>query len=261
SGELWKIWINDWSFKKKAFDGAGAIEYPDEMGFQPSIVMVDLQLEHATKASLPSPRFPGEQGWYFNQGEKAGISDEFFTVAALGGVVLLLVTAPARADVVPGDRISEANVEQVKELISPGLEWCVRHGFPLTVGESRRIEWPRAYRDATERYSGQVRLGADGVTLRDYVAGLPFPFLDAKDPQVAVKIMWNYDHNFFATDDLDARNFDADTGAIADHGPMTVERHFLIDHFRRLYWVGRLYVDPKPEKAPNPSGYELQQGL
>ena len=83
SGELWKIWINDWSFKKKAFDGAGAIEYPDEMGFQPSIVMVDMQLEHATKASLPSPRFPGEQGWYFNQGEKAGISDEFFTVAAL----------------------------------------------------------------------------------------------------------------------------------------------------------------------------------
>src|SRR5207248_2255471 len=153
------------------------------------------------------------------------------------------------------------SVAAAEELISPGLEWCVRHGFPLTVGESRRIEWPRAYRDATERYSGQVRLGADGVTLRDYVAGLPFPFLDPKDPQVAVKIMWNYDHNFFATDDLDARNFDADTGAIADHGPMTVERHFLIDHFRRLYWVGRLYVDPKPEKVPNPSGYELQQGL
>src|SRR5207247_8660455 len=87
------------------------------------------------------------------------------------------------------------------------------------------------------------------------------PFLDAKDPQVAVKIMWNYDHNFFATDDLDARNFDADTGAIADHGPMTVERHFLIDHLRRLYWVGRLYVDPKPEKAPNPSGSELQHAL
>ena len=182
-------------------------------------------------------------------------------VVVAGVVAAFVFGGAARADVAPGDRITEANVEQVKELISPGLEWCIRHGFPLTVGESRRIEWPRAYRDATERYSGQVRLAADGVTLRDYVAGLPFPFLDAKDPQVAVKIMWNYDHNFFATDDLDARNFDADTGAIADHGPMTVERHFLIDHFRRLYWVGRLYVDPKPEKAPNPSGYELQQGL
>jgi hypothetical protein len=45
--------------------------------------MVDIQLEHATKASLPSPRFPGEQGWYYHQGEKAGVTDDWFTVAAL----------------------------------------------------------------------------------------------------------------------------------------------------------------------------------
>src|SRR5207253_784725 len=49
----------------------------------PALVMVDMQLEHATKASLPSRRFPGEQGWYFNQGEQAGITDDWFTVAAL----------------------------------------------------------------------------------------------------------------------------------------------------------------------------------
>ena len=34
--------------------------------------MVDMQLEHATKASLPSPRFPGEQGWYCHQGREVG---------------------------------------------------------------------------------------------------------------------------------------------------------------------------------------------
>src|SRR5439155_987268 len=128
-------------------------------------------------------------------------------------VVALVFGGAVRADVAAGDRITEANVEQVRELISPGLEWCIRHGFPLTVGETKRIEWPRAYREATERYSGQVRLAADGVTLRDYVAGLPFPFLDPHDPQIAVKIMWNYDHNFFATDDLDARNLDPEPGA------------------------------------------------
>src|SRR5581483_492376 len=183
---------------------------------------------------------------------------------ALGAAVvagLLALGGVLRADVVPGDRITEANVDAVKDLVSPGLEWCIRHGFPLTVIETKQIDWPQAYKDATERYSGQVRLGADGLSLKDYIAGLPFPLLDASDPHVAIKIMWNYDHNFFATDDLDARNFDADTGAIADHGPMTVERHFLIDHFRRLWWVGRLYVDPKPEKTPNGAGYELQQGL
>jgi hypothetical protein len=47
-------------------------------------MMVDMQLEPAPRASLPSPRFPGEQGWYFNQGEKAGVTDDWFSVAALG---------------------------------------------------------------------------------------------------------------------------------------------------------------------------------
>ena len=83
SGELWKIWINDFSFRKKAFAGRRST-YDDEMALRARrSSMVDMQLEHATKASLPSHRFPGEQGWYFNQGEKAGITDDWFTVAAL----------------------------------------------------------------------------------------------------------------------------------------------------------------------------------
>ncbi len=82
-GELWKIWINDVMIRQKILDVPDAVEYPDERIFAPAIVMVDVQLEHATKASLPSHRFPGEQGWYFNQGEKAGITDDWFTVAAL----------------------------------------------------------------------------------------------------------------------------------------------------------------------------------
>ena len=71
---------------------------------------------------------------------------------------------------------------------------------------------------------------------------------------------WSEPTGVTATDDIDARNFDADTGSIADHGPMTIERHFLLDHFRRLFWIGRLYVEPKPA-MPNPAGYQMQQGL
>ncbi len=181
----------------------------------------------------------------------------------LSSALVLVMTAgggPARADVVPGDQITDQNVEKVKDLISPGLEWCVRHGWPVTITGTKRIEWPKAYKEATEKYAGQVTLAADGLTLKNYVAGLPFPNLDPKDPQVATKIMWNYEYKFLHTDDVDLRNFDADTGTVADHGPMVVERHFLLDHFRRLAWNGRLYVDPKPEK-PNPNGYRGQQGL
>ena len=147
--------------------------------------------------------------------------------AGRSAVTLLLVLAcvvptPVAAGVVPGDRITDENIAAVKDLISPGLEWCIQHGFPLTIGETRHIEWPRAYKDATEKYAPQVKLAPDGLTLRNYVAGQPFPAIDPKDPQFAIKVMWNYEHKFNPTDDLDLRNFDADTGAIANHGSLTV---------------------------------------
>jgi hypothetical protein len=177
-----------------------------------------------------------------------------------GTSLLILCAVGPAAAVSPGDRIGAANVDTIKDMISPGMEWCVRRGFPITIGETKRIEWPAAYKEATEKYASQVRLSSDGLDIENYVAGLPFPNLDPNDPQFALKIMWNYSYNFLTTDDVDSRNFDADTGSIADNGPMTVERHFLLDHFRRLFWTGRLYVEPKPEK-PNPNDYRAQQGL
>ncbi|MFN8545747.1 MAG: DUF1329 domain-containing protein [Candidatus Binatia bacterium] len=174
--------------------------------------------------------------------------------------VVALTAGPGRADVQPGDKITDANIDKVKDLISPGLEWCIKHGWPITIGETKRVEWPKAYKEATEKYAGQVKLSPDGLKLQNYVAGLPFPNLDPKDPQVAIKIMWNFDYGPAKGDDADLRNFDADTGTITDHGGMTIERHFLLDHLKRLFWNARLYVEPKPEK-PNPNGYRSQQGL
>ena len=176
-------------------------------------------------------------------------------------LVLSALGASVLADVAPGDKIDATNVAKAKDLISPGLEWCIKRGFPITVGESKRVEWPKAYKEATEKYAPQVKLSADGLTVSNYVAGQPFPNLDPKDPQFPLKIMWNYEYGFAnGLDDTDLRNFDADTGTIPTAGPMTVERHFLLDHLRRLFWTARLYVDPKPEK-PNPNGYRVQQGL
>jgi len=177
--------------------------------------------------------------------------------AAMG---LALSAGAASADVVPGDKINAQNVDKVKDLVSPGMEWCIKRGWPLTIVEPKRIEWPKAYKEATEKYSGQVKLSPDGLRVQNYVAGLPFPNVDPMDSLVAMKIMWNWNYTHLTTDDVDLRNFDADTGSIADNGPMTVERHFLLDHFRRLFWNGRLYVEPKPEK-PNPNGMRGQQGL
>jgi len=175
--------------------------------------------------------------------------------------VVLSVGGSVHADVRPGDVIGPENVDNIHDLVSPGLEWCVKHGLPMRIVEPRAIQWPAEYREATEKYSKQVKLAADGLTLGDYVAGQPFPGIDPNDPQVAMKIMWNYEYKPAITDDLDLRNFDADTGAIGASQPMSVERHFLLDHLRVMLYNGRLYQEPKPLYTPNPNQYRSQTGM
>jgi hypothetical protein len=178
-------------------------------------------------------------------------------VVAIGA--LLCLAGVARAEVAPGDVIGKANADKVQDLVSPGMYWCVQHGWPMRVVETKPIALRRAFVEATEKYSGQVKLGDGGNRLENYVAGRPFPTIDANDKLAAVKIMHNYDMQF-TLDDLDVRNFDADTGPISDDQPLQVERHFLVDHFRRLAYIGRLYVDPKPE-IPNKEGFHYKETL
>jgi hypothetical protein len=99
--------------------------------------------------------------------------------------VVAVVASAAHADVVPGDEITRANADQVKDLVSPGLMWCVKRGLPMTIVETKSVEWPKAYKEATEKYSGQVKLSADGPTVENYVAGQPFPNITPSDPQFA----------------------------------------------------------------------------
>src|SRR5262245_38844258 len=139
------------------------------------------------------------------------------------------------------------------------MYWCVQRRFPLTITETKEVALRKAFVEATEKYSSQVKISPDGLKLTGYVAGRPFPTVDEKDPLAPMKIMQNYSYSI-ALDDLDIRNFDADTGAISEERPLQVERHFLGDHFRRLYYVGRLYVDPKPE-MPNSEGFHYKETL
>jgi len=180
--------------------------------------------------------------------------------AALATIVLLVGAGSVRADVQPGDVITKANADKVKDLLSPGMLWCVEHGFPLKIVEGKSIPWKRAYKEATEKYSAQVKLGADGVKLENYVAGQPFPNVDTNETTASIKLMWNFNMRPGFEDDLDLRNFDADTGPISEDRPLQVERHFLVDHFRRLRYVGRLHVDPKPE-IPNNEKFEYKETL
>src|SRR5882672_7154310 len=179
---------------------------------------------------------------------------------ALLSLAFVWAPSPARGDVKPGDKIGTGDVAQIKGLVSPGIEWIVEHGMPMTIVETKPVEMPKAYREATEKYSGQVKISADGRKLEGWTAGLPFPKIEASDPLAAQKIMWNFDRKPLITDDIDIRNFDADVGTIESDKEMGVERHYLLDHLRRLMYTGRLFVDPKPV-MPSKDGVQYRQSL
>ena len=113
---------------------------------------------------------------------------------------------PADAEVKPGDTITAKNAEQVRALASPARSSRSRAGQRYRCAE--RAMWPPPYQDATEKYSGQVRLAPDHRDLIGFVAGQPFPLLDPNDPDVATKIMWNQYFKPIATDDYDLRFFE-----------------------------------------------------
>jgi hypothetical protein len=185
--------------------------------------------------------------------------------AAFASITALTLAAavPATAEQSPpvGTVIDRTNVDQFKDFFGPAMLWSIDRGAKVRVGAYQKIEQPKPVRDATEQYSAQAKLGDDKKHLENYVAGIPFPTVGTDDPDVAVKLMFNYEASI-ETDDLDARNFDCDTGSVGRDGePVRVERHFLIDHFRRLYFTGRLEVDPKPAIDPNRDNVRYKEAL
>lgn len=175
-------------------------------------------------------------------------------------LVLLLSAIAARADVQPGDVITKDTLAKARDLVSPGVAWCVEHGVTLTIVPTKPVQWPMPYRHATETYSSQVRLSADRTSLENYVAGMPFPTVDPNDADAATKIMWNYQYKPLITDDVLMRDFQVPSGPLNYERSMVPDREFMVGDLRRLYYNGRLYVDPKPE-LPNPDGIRYKEIL
>src|SRR5713101_5907584 len=90
----------------------------------------------------------------------------------------------AYADVQPGDTITKDNADKAKDVLTPAMQWFVSKGMRIKVIPYKKVELPKLYKEATEKYSGQVKLSADGREIFNYVAGLPFPKIDPNDPMV-----------------------------------------------------------------------------
>ncbi|HKA54648.1 MAG TPA: DUF1329 domain-containing protein, partial [Candidatus Binatia bacterium] len=164
----------------------------------------------------------------------------------LAAVLFLTNVRLGRAEVNPGDTITRDNIDQAEGLLTPATRWMVERGMPMPVIATRKVEWPRAYREATEKYAGQVRIAEDGRDMSNYVAGCPFPAIDVNDPLAGYKVMWNHEQSPVVIDNA-GTSFTAEM--VNSQGAS--ERAYELA-WRRLMWTGRLYADPKPVIAHNP---------
>ncbi len=169
--------------------------------------------------------------------------NRFATTTALALAIAVVSSAiPAVAQVQPGDIITPANASKVEALVSPGNFILVKHGMTMKIIQTGHLDWPPPYKAATEQYSPQVSLTSDGE-LKNYVAGLPFPLVNANDPQAATKIMWNFAFRPLYTDDVDAR----DVEAVSHRAGSADEiEHFTFGHLGFYKYVGRTEVAPMP---------------
>ena len=153
---------------------------------------------------------------------------------------------PAHAEVKPGDIITPTNAEQVRSLVSPGTFVAVAKGMHMNIVAPTRVDWPPPYQDATEKYSGQVRLAPDHRDLIGYVAGQPFPILDPNDPDIATKIMWNQYFKPIATDDYDLRFFECQVAKQNPGAEQSLMQMTELGHLAGYSDIGRTEVEPLP---------------
>src|ERR1700721_2312173 len=116
--------------------------------------------------------------------EKSASSRIATTLAALVLLAVSAVSTLGHAQVKPGDFITPENATKVKDLVGPGVYYKVERGMTMRIVPTQRVDWPPPYKDATEKYSSQVRLSQDKKSVVGFVAGQPFPLIDANDPEV-----------------------------------------------------------------------------
>jgi len=165
-------------------------------------------------------------------------------IVASSVILSIIVPAVTTGTVKPGDLITSDSATAVVDLVSPGNYSLVRQGMQMKIVSTGHLEWPPPYKSATEKYSSQVQLDEKGE-LRNYFAGQPFPLLDPNDPQVALKVMWNFSFRPQYTDDADIRYVEVAsyTGDSKITDPVA---HFTIGHFAFYNNIGRTEISPIP---------------
>lgn len=121
-------------------------------------------------------------------------------IATNSNVIPLQTNAPENKDPTPSGSVTMQNWQQYREYMPDGMAmlfagkylWKMPDDVQMDIGPTVIHALPQTYLDATEKYSGQVKVVAlpdGGLTLSGYQGGLPFP--SPAEPHAGWKILAN----------------------------------------------------------------------
>ena len=152
---------------------------------------------------------------------------------------------PTLDDIAPGLTVDSTNAQVVSAVLPPELLTYVAAGdFSFTIQQTTDFPTRQAFIDATLAHSDGVVVGRE--ELQNYVAGRPFPLLDAGDPDAGLKAIWNLRYRDQA-DDVQSR---ATMDLVNDSGGVERSQDFSVT------WV---YGMHRPDAENNVPEWERQQ--
>ena len=181
----------------------------------------------------------------------------------------------AEVDLKPGDTIGPHNWQRVQGMVGENLLSRIKQGHSLTIKESRPMGVPKEYNAATGRYSTEVKLGSNGELLH-YVAGLPFPDVHFSDPQIGLKMAWNFYWRWLGDDyrtgggtgggkiiryaiekDGSERRADVLHHTIKTRGRVTLDSKPVLDGYDHIDWM-QLRADEYPRDTAGTTTLEMR---
>jgi len=107
------------------------------------------------------------------------------------------------AELPEGTIISAENIDKVKNdtfeghsigsMLTERMEWRIRNnGWSLPLAKSKEVPLDPRWVKASQANAGKTKINKENCQIDGWGSGQPFPDVDAKDPQAAEKIMWNW---------------------------------------------------------------------
>jgi len=164
---------------------------------------------------------------------KARKSVKCLRLGALFASLGLGLAGMVNAEEVPtGYVVTKANLASVDKqtfdghnlgsMIPPSMRKMIELGLTLKLAPTKPVIQPPSLIAATEKYSGNVKYDRATRRISGYVAGIPFPNLSDKDPDVAEKAIWNQFYSALQLVDV----LQVSTRVYAIDGTKGVERTF-----------------------------------